>query len=221
MDESTRRSSAVRRRRTVGAVCALAVMGGGLLVGCGDDDKGGGDEASPPASSGSDSPGGRLTEDQRERKALIPKAKVTYDKALDAATKTVKDTEPVKAELDSGPGGSPRWETEVATSDGTAHAVFVDGVSGKAGKPRAEQDDADDRKELASWLGKAKVTAEQAAQVAIGEKKGTVAAIELDDDDSGKVVWSVDVVTPKDWNKTTYDIDVTNRKVLREHVDRD
>ncbi|GAA2068828.1 hypothetical protein GCM10009801_17550 [Streptomyces albiaxialis] len=212
-----------RLARTAGAVCVLAVTVGGLLAGCGDEEKSGGDDASPSASAsaGGGKKDSSLTEDQRERKALIPKAKVTYDKALAAATKAVKDSEPVKAELDAGPGGRARWETEVATEDGTAHSVAVDAASGKAAKPRAEDDDGDDRKELASWLGKARVSAEQAAQVAIGEKKGTVAAIELDDNDSGKVLWSVDVVTPNDWNKTTYDIDVTNRKVLREHVDRD
>lgn len=34
-------------------------------------------------------------------------------------------------------------------------------------------------------------------------------------------MWSVDVVTPKGSNKTTFDVDATNRKILREHVDTD
>ena len=207
-------------------MCALAVLGGGLLTGCGDEDGGGGDGgSSPSASAGSGRPGGRFSEDQRERMKLIPKTKVPYDKALAAATRAVEGTEPVKAELDSGRGGRPQWETEVATRSGVAHTVVVDGVTGKAGKPRAEDDDGDDRKELASWLRASRVSARQAAQAVIGEKKGTVTTIELDAGDrggeKGKVFWSVDVVTPENWTKTTYDIDVTDRAVLRTHVDRD
>ncbi|MBL1104298.1 PepSY domain-containing protein [Streptomyces sp. 5-8] len=51
--------------------------------------------------------------------------------------------------------------------------------------------------------------------------KGTVTAVELEDSDGGTPTWSVDVVTTDDWNKTTFDIDATDGKILREHVDRD
>ncbi|MFC6067222.1 PepSY domain-containing protein [Streptomyces ochraceiscleroticus] len=215
------------RLRAAGLVCAVAVAGA-LVTGCGDDKGGGGSSSSPSESGGgksaaaSPSGSGKLTEDQTQRKALIPKAKITYDKALSAATGAVSGSKPVKAELKRGTGGKPVWETEVATTDGTKSMVTVDAVSGKAAKPRADSDeDSDDKAKLAGWLKKAKVTAQEAAQVATGKKKGTVSSIELDDNDQGKEIWSVDVVTESDWNKTTYDIDAADKKVLRTHVDTD
>ncbi|MFI9029116.1 PepSY domain-containing protein [Streptomyces sp. NPDC053560] len=230
----TKRSGMLAQRnrtaglRAAGLVCAVA-MAGALITGCGDDKSSGGDSSSSPSASGGGksaaataSPGGKLTEDQAERKALIPKAKITYDKALSAATGAVSGAEPVSAELKNGSGNKPVWETTVAKTDGTKSMVTVDAVSGKAAEPRTDSDeDADDKKKLADWLKKATVTPQQAAEVATGKKKGTVSSIELDDNDQGKAIWSVDVVTENDWNKTTYDIDATNKKVLRTHVDKD
>ncbi|WP_208639959.1 PepSY domain-containing protein, partial [Streptomyces tricolor] len=98
----------------------------------------------------------------------------------------------------------------------------VDAVTGKAGQEQAKPDqDPDDKRELADRLEKATVTPQQAAQTATDKTKGTVSAVELDDSDGGTPKWSVDVVTTDDWNKTTYDIDASDRKILREHVDRD
>jgi uncharacterized membrane protein YkoI len=223
--------------RTSGLICAV-VAAGTLLTGCGDDTGGeaartGAAEAAqvaatPPSpslpSSLSPSPspsGSALTEDQEERKELIPKAKVGYDQALRTAVAAVAQAEPVSAEL-KGPTDSPRWETEVATTDGTVHTVRVDAVTGKADPAQAKTDqDADDKRELADRLKKATVTAQQAAQTATDKRKGTVSAVELGDSDGGAPLWSVDIVTTDDWNKTTYDIDATDRKIVREHVDRD
>ncbi|QES39763.1 peptidase M4 [Streptomyces venezuelae] len=226
-----RNASAARRGRPTltrgtGLIC-VAAAAGALLTGCGNDDgdtktdtSTAGRAASPSTSPSSD--GGNLTDDQRERKELVPKAKVGYDKALDAAVATVDKAKPVSIELKGTPD-KPVWETEVATADGAAHDVDVDAVTGKAGQARADKDqDQDDKRELADRLKKATVTAQQAAQTATDKKKGTVTSVELDDSDKGDMVrWSVDVVTTDDWNKTTYDIDATNRKIVREHVDRD
>ncbi|MGW6533818.1 PepSY domain-containing protein [Streptomyces venezuelae] len=224
-----RNASAVRRGRPAltrgtGLIC-VAAAAGALLTGCGNDD---GDtpksdsSTAGRAASPSSSDGGNLTDDQRERKELVPKAKVGYDKALDAAVATVDKSKPVSIELKGTPD-KPVWKAEVATADGASHDVDVDAVTGKAGQARADNDqDQDDKRELADWLKKATVTPQQAAQTATDKKKGTVTSVELDDSDKGDMVlWSVDVVTTDDWNKTTYDIDATNRKIVREHVDRD
>ncbi|MGV9878631.1 PepSY domain-containing protein [Streptomyces sp. NPDC003006] len=208
-------------------MCAAAVAAA-LLTGCGDDGDGGGTKtdaakvartpATSPSPSASD---GALTDDQSERKALIPKAKIGYDEALRTAVAAVDKSKPVSIELKGTPD-SPKWEAEVATADGASHKLDVDAVSGKAGKARADSDqDSDDKRELADRLRKATVTAEQAAKTATDKTKGTVSSIELEDSDGGAPKWSVDVVTTNDWNKTTFDIDATNRKILREHVDRD
>ncbi|MEU7644658.1 PepSY domain-containing protein [Streptomyces huasconensis] len=216
--------------RGTGLLCA-AVAAGALLTGCGDDNGNGNDgaaktgtaEAAPvPTATPTTSPGG-LTDDQAERKALVPKAKVGYEDALRTAVAEVPKSKPVSIEL-KGPADKPTWETEVATTDGAAHTVRVDAVSGKAGGAQAKKDqDADDKRELADRLGKATVTAQQAAETATGKTKGTVTSVELEDSDSngGAPKWSVDVVTTDNWNKTTFDVDATNRKILREHVDKD
>ncbi|MFH8344057.1 PepSY domain-containing protein [Streptomyces sp. NPDC018045] len=162
-----------------------------------------------------------MTEDQRSRKALVPEAKVSYDQALKAATGAVAGSKPVAVELKRGAGGKPEWHAKVAASDGAESTVRVDAVSGKADKPQRKDEDGDDEKELADRLNRASVTPQQAAATATGRKSGTVTAVELDTNDQKKEIWSVDVVTRNDWNKTTFDVDAMNRKVLREHVDRD
>ncbi|MFF3782586.1 PepSY domain-containing protein [Streptomyces sp. NPDC001933] len=216
---------------------------GGLVTGCGSDDADSGSKktsgSTPTASAAaaaaaaapsktasgdhaSTSPGDKLTDDQAERKALVPKVKVFYDKALTTATDAVPDSKPVSVELQSAANGTPWWDADVAKADGSEFTVRVDAVSGKAEKPQADADeDADDKRQLAALLGKAEVTPQQAATVATDRTKGTVSSVELDDTDQGATVWSVDVISPKDWSKTTYDIDATSKKVLREEVDRD
>ncbi|WP_406480746.1 PepSY domain-containing protein [Streptomyces platensis] len=228
----TNRSGVVIRRgrpagpRTIGLVCAVAAAGA-LLSGCGSS---GSDTASPQKSAAPSravpataaSPSGSLNADQAQRKALVPKAKVDYGQALKAAIAAVPSSEAIAAELKGTPS-SPYWDTVVATTDGTAYAVRVDAVSGKAQKPQPQSDDPDDKQELAARLGKATVTAQQAAETATEKTKGTVTTIELGDADHGNdtVAWTVGVVTTDDWNETTYEIDATNRKVLWMHVDQD
>ncbi|MFF9765453.1 PepSY domain-containing protein [Streptomyces sp. NPDC014636] len=209
------------------ALLSAVAAAGALLTGCGND---AGDAARTGAveaariaatSSSPSASASSLTEDQTERKELIPKVKTGYEQALRAAVAAVAKSEPVSIKLKGTPE-RPRWKTEVATADGAASTVRVDALTGKAGKARTETDqDDDDKRELADWLKKATVTAQQAAQTATDKTKGTVTAVELDDSDGGTPTWSVDVVTTDDWNKTTYDIDATNRKILQEHIDRD
>ncbi len=225
------------RTRTGIAVCGLAAAAL-LLTGCGDDEPkaqpstapGGTSAASTPSASASPSvsptgsPSTGLTEDQAERRQLVPAAKVDYRKAATAAEGKVSGGKLVSAELKRTREGRPEWATEVAAVDGTVHKVTVDAVGGRAAAPRADSDqDAEDKKKLAARLAKAEMNWEKAATTATGRKNGTVTAVELDDDDKagGKLVWKVDVVTPGNWDKTTYDVDAADGKVVREHVDRD
>ncbi|MFM9372759.1 PepSY domain-containing protein [Streptomyces sp. Da 82-17] len=240
---STRRS---HQLRAAGVLCGVAVLGG-LVTGCGSGNGGDGGEKPPKAAavaeapvpsqtpsgagtakptgspSASPSPGSTLTDDQAERKALVPKVKVAYDKALTAAVEAVPDSKPVAIELQSDQNGAPWWDAEVAKTDGSVSKVRVDAVTGKADKPQADSDqDADDKKQLADLLGKAKITPEDAAAVALEKTpKGTVSSVELDDDDQGATIWSVDVVNPQDWSKTSYDVDAVSKKILKQDVDRD
>ncbi|MER5785407.1 PepSY domain-containing protein [Streptomyces mobaraensis] len=228
------------RRVAPPAVCgaAAAVL---LLAGCGDD---GGKAGSPSAgspSAGASPPGSRaptvtgpspaperpLTTDQAERKALVPAAKAGWEQAARAATGDVAGGKLLAVELKRAPDGGPEWHAEVATADGTSHSVVVDGVTGNVVKSSTDTDqDSDDKRERADHLKAARVTPQDAATTATDRGKGTVTTLELETIDEktgrgGKPIWKVDVVTPNDWNKTTYDIDATDRAVLREHVDHD
>ncbi|MES4891233.1 PepSY domain-containing protein [Streptomyces sp. NPDC096012] len=219
----------------------VAAAAGALITGCGKGDTSAAGTgaveaaqvaptASPPSapatsssaattSSSASASGSTLTEDQARRKALLAKVKVGYVKALSAATAAVQKAKPLSIDL-KGPADSPGWEAEVATADGAVHSVRVDAVTGKAGQAQAQQDQ-DDKHEVADRLSKATVTAQQAAQTATDKIKGTVTSIGLGTSDNGAPKWSVDVVTLKDWKKTTFDIDATTRKIIREHVDQD
>ncbi|WP_028813391.1 PepSY domain-containing protein [Streptomyces flavidovirens] len=236
------------RRVRIAALCAVAVAA--LVSGCGNS----GDSKTPRAAAGqpevrqttSPSPTGspRLTEDQAARKALVPTAKVTADKAAATAVGEVPDSALLSIELKRSAGGaataspaspdgspspspSPRaggsvWVAEVSEKDGTEHTVRIDAASGDVIRSRTDPgQDADDKRERAEWLTKVKQTPEQVAKAATDRKKGTVTAMELDDTDSGDVIWSVDVVTTDDWNKTTFDIDAATGDILSEDVDRD
>ncbi|MFD4634994.1 PepSY domain-containing protein [Streptomyces sp. NPDC058284] len=252
----------VRRVRLVGTVCAI-VASAALVTGCGDDNSktsasapsGAAKEAASPTSSATDK--ASLTEDQKERKALLGATKVTYSKAAETALDKVPGGKLTDLDLDgvddddhdgdrasaspsgsasasasasassspssstSARAGTPQWVAEVAEKDGTVHKVRIDAASGKVISSMPDKDqDADDKRETANWLSRSKQTAQQAAKVATDKKKGTVTSVSLDDNDSGGVVWSVDVVTD-DWNKTDFDIDAVKGKITREHVDRD
>ncbi|GHE79352.1 lipoprotein [Streptomyces spiralis] len=117
--------------------------------------------------------------------------------------------------------GAPEWEAKVAAADGTVHRVDIDAVSGTVSRSRTEPNqDADDKREVADRLHKATQTSAQAVKTATDKTKGTVTGISLDEHDH-RLVWSVDVVTTDNWNKTTFDVDAANGKIVREHVDHD
>lgn len=244
-----------RRLRAAVPGCLLACSAL-LLTACGSD-KGtevnaAAAQATTASPTGTGSPTGspsptdtatRLTDDQAERRALVPAATVTWDKAVDTAVGEVSGSKLVEIELTryqnggtaspspspaspspspSPSPGSPVWETEVAAEDGTAHIVYVDAASGKVlGSLQEPDQDADDKRQTTDRLARAEITPEGAVQTATERTDGTVTAVQLDNDDADKLIWAVDVVTQADWNKTTFDVDATNGEILREEVDRD
>ncbi|MFJ7771229.1 PepSY domain-containing protein [Streptomyces sp. NPDC097107] len=250
--------SSVRRLpplRSMAVICALgsSVL---LMTGCTNADTTRSSVAeaaqtTPPTTSptntasatdtASPSPSESLTDDQAERQALVPKAKVTWDKAADTAVKEVPEgklvdleLKPTSAEATASTGspspsmpnpapsqGAPEWEAKVAAPDGTVHRIDVDAVSGEVFRTQAEDQDADDKQQVADWLKQATQTPDQAVKVATDNAKGTVTHVELDEGDDQKVMWSVDVVSTDNWDKATVDVDATNGKVLREDVDSD
>ncbi|MFF3490557.1 PepSY domain-containing protein [Streptomyces sp. NPDC002795] len=223
-----KRSNRSARGRAVGVVCAVAASLS-LLSACssdeGDDTSSGAKEsesASQQDQASDATPTGRLNEDQAERKKLLSATKVDWDKAARTAQKEVSGSKLLEIELGDDKQGNPEWDAEIVASDGTSTDVRIDAVTGKVTGSASDKDqDADDKKENTDKLAAAKITAMKAAGTATDEKKGKVTSVALDDSDGGTTVWSVDVVTPATWDKTTFDIDAANGKVLNEHVDRD
>ncbi|MCW5252622.1 MULTISPECIES: PepSY domain-containing protein [unclassified Streptomyces] len=246
---SARRLPRLRSLAVLGALGASAL----LLTACTDNADTSRSSVAEAAPTGSPSGTGTasasptsaspsMDKDQEERKALVPMAKVTWDKAADAAVKEVPDSKLVSIELKrtsdeatattgspspSTPNpapskGAPEWEAKVATSDGAVHRVDVDAVSGKVFRSQAEGDQsADDRTRTADRLKKATETPQQAVKAATDKTKGTVTEVELEENDSQQVIWAVDVVSTDTWDKTTVDVDAANGKVLGEDTDSD
>ncbi|MEU1053249.1 PepSY domain-containing protein [Streptomyces sp. NPDC005876] len=200
-----------------------------------------GSSTASPSSSSPSAGESSMTEDRAERKALVPQAKVTWDKAADTAVKEVPKGKLTELELQRVPdespsasgtaspstpnpapsSGAPEWAAKVAAPDGTVHDIDIDAVTGKVFRSQLADQDADDKREIADRLGKARQTPQQAVKTATGKTKGTVTSVELDENDDKRLVWSVDIVDTGNWNKTTYDIDAAKGDVVREHTDRD
>ncbi|MEU0740786.1 PepSY domain-containing protein [Streptomyces sp. NPDC006134] len=233
----------IRKRRPLRSMAVLCALGGSalLLTACGNAETTAAGVAAP-AQTTSPAASPSLSEDQAERKDLVPKAKVSWDKAADTAVGEVPRGKLTHLELKrtsreataatgspspSTPNpapsvGSPEWAAEVAAPDGTVHRIDIDAATGKVFRTQPDSDqDADDKRKVADRLGKARQSPEQAVQAATDRTKGTVTGIELDENDDRRLIWSVDIVTTDNWNKTTYDVDAGDGKILREHVDRD
>jgi uncharacterized membrane protein YkoI len=212
-----------RTRTAAGVVCAAASCTL-LLTGCGDNagqQSSSGSHASASASSAGGTTGG-LTEDQRERQGLIPADKTGYRKAASIAVHEVPGGTLIESELKRDNNGKPVWRTTVAAKDGTKNEVDVVAANGKVAGSRTDPDqDSDDKREVLNQLAEAKISSQKAVDTATGRTKGTVTSVELEDTDNGTTIRSVDIVTTNDWNKTTYDVNATNGKILRKHVDRD
>ncbi|MFI8894489.1 PepSY domain-containing protein [Streptomyces paradoxus] len=84
---------------------------------------------------------------------------------------------------------------------------------------RDDQDDRDDRDDDAARVSSSDVTAPEAIASALKHTSGTVVSAELDDeDDGGKVVWKVDVLSGDNtWHSVS--VDPSNGKVLGAQAD--
>jgi uncharacterized membrane protein YkoI len=231
--------------RSPAAFCALGAIGASLtvLAACGHTSTVRSSVAEAARTSPTTaSPTASLSRDQAERRDLVAKTRVRWDQAAATAVREVPRGKLVDLDLQPtprgattmpgtpGPGtpgpapsaGSPQWAARVAAADGTVHRVDVDAVTGKVFRSRVEPDqDADDRRKVANRSSMAAQTPAQAVQAATGRTGGTVTGVDLDENDAHQLLWSVDVITTDNWNRTTFDVDATNGRILRQHVDRD
>ncbi len=246
--------SSTRRLPPLRSLAAICALGGSLLLATAcssaDTTRSSVAEAAPTGSpsttgTGTASPTGTATSspggDRAERKALIPMAKITWDKAADTAMKEVPQSKLVELELQrttkeamsatgspspSTPNpapstGAPEWEAKVAAPDGTVHRIDIDAVSGKVFRTQVEPDQsAADKRDMADRLDKASQSPQQAVKAATDKTKGTVTGLDLDENDQ-QLQWTVDVVNTDTWDLTAVDVDATNGKVLGEKVTDD
>ncbi|MEU6378483.1 PepSY domain-containing protein [Streptomyces sp. NPDC046909] len=135
-----------------------------------------------------------------EDRTTVSAANVTAADAIAAALKHTPGTV-VSAELDDDGRDACTWDVDVVKGDGTEYGVEVASDTGKvlgAHRDTDEDDDADDRAELAALKGAAFDAREVALAAAA---KGTVTEIGADDD-HGTVAWSVETVkggTASEW----------------------
>ncbi|WP_338674456.1 PepSY domain-containing protein [Streptomyces sp. SCSIO 30461] len=225
-------SPSTLRLRAALPTCVL-VCSALLVTACSGDEGTKGSAAAPTADASSSPSPGDTSEDNgnlAELKALLPAAKITWDKAASIAVGEVSGSELVEIDLtrfqrgstvSPAPSpGSPEWAADVATADGTVHRVLVDAVSGQVLQSEPETDqDADDKRAVAGMLAKAQVTAEQAVKTATDKQQGTVTDVHLDSGDNTPV-WSVDIVNQNDWRFANVDVDATSGKILRAQVNQ-
>ncbi|GLW44406.1 hypothetical protein Stsp02_00680 [Streptomyces sp. NBRC 14336] len=146
----------------------------------------------------------RDNRDDDSRDGTLRTAEVT---AADAVAAALKHTPGTAVSVDLEDDGADHWKVDVVKSDGTEYEVRVAPDTGKAlGAQR--DDDSDGREELAALRGTA-VTAEEAARAAAA--KGTVVEVDLDDD--GPAVWSVET-TQGEWT-----VDAKTSTVTQERDD--
>ncbi|PTH87564.1 peptidase propeptide and YpeB domain protein [Streptomyces sp. A244] len=110
---------------------------------------------------------------------------------------------------------------------GTATAIATTGDDQGSARQAANtklsddgnRDDQDDRDDAAAKVSSSDVTAPEAIASALKHTSGTVVSAELDDeDDSGKVVWNVDVLSGDNtWHSVS--VDPSNGKVLGAQAD--
>ncbi|MFF4274954.1 PepSY domain-containing protein [Streptomyces sp. NPDC001536] len=121
--------------------------------------------------------------------------------------------------------GDDETATQRQSSAGTQVVADRDDADDRADDVNDDADDADDREDdaddrTAVATGDVDVTAAEAIAAALKSVPGTAVSADLDDeDDSGKVVWDVDVLGGDTWHSIT--IDPATGKVLGSHTEQE
>ncbi|SBT90509.1 Peptidase propeptide and YPEB domain-containing protein [Streptomyces sp. DI166] len=204
----------MKRNIVIATVAAAALIGGGAFAASasGDDDSApvrGKTNVQTVADDRDDFRDDNRRDDDRDDDSRddTPRAATADVTAADAVAAALKHTSGTAVSVDLEDDGADHWEVEVVKSDGTEYTVRVAPDTGKAlGAQR--DDDSDGRDELAALRGTT-VTAEEAARAAAA--KGTVVEVDLDDD--GPAVWSVET-TQGEWT-----VDAKTSTVTQERDD--
>ena len=204
----------MKRNIVIATVAAAALIGGGAFAASasGDDDSApvrGKTNVQTVADDRDDSRDDDRRDDDRDDDSRddTPRTATAEVTAADAVAAALKHTSGTAVSVDLEDDGADRWEVEVVKSDGTEYTVRV--AADTADVLGAQRDDdSDGRDELAALRGTT-VTAEEAARAAAA--KGTVVEVDLDDD--GPAVWSVET-TQGEWT-----VDAKTSTVTQERDD--
>ncbi|MFJ5223513.1 PepSY domain-containing protein [Streptomyces sp. NPDC088400] len=215
MKATIKRTFSNRRRVTAAAVAAAALLGtvGATAAFADGSDDGGRDVSSSVRLSEN-----RELDDTAKDLALVKAAKIGESEAASAASKAVPGTV-TSAELDDADrDGSVIWEVDVLGKDGKNHDVTVDAGNGEVLRQHVDSDD--DTAQDRALVKADRIGQDGATHQALQAVPGTVTSVELDDRDSGSVVWGIDVLG-KDRKSHDVTVDAGSGKVLNQHVDHD
>ena len=166
--------------------------------------------------------GGFTIANAQGQAALAKQAKITQDEAINAALEKVPGTvEEVELEDEK---GTIVYEIELVSTDGTEHEVEVDAQTGEVLKVEADDDDdgeneEEDSQNQAKLAKQAKITEDEAINMALEKVPGTVNEIELEVE-NGTVVYEIEVLST-DGTEQEVKVDAQTGEVLKVEADDD
>ncbi|MFJ1971778.1 PepSY domain-containing protein [Streptomyces sp. NPDC087903] len=210
----------MKRNIVIAVVACAALVGGGTataLAVTGDGEASGSGQVRQTDARDADDDGGRDDDDGRadDEAARVASADVTAGDAIASALRHASGTV-VSAELDDeeGSGAAVVWEVDVLAGDNTWKSVRIDAANGRVLGSTAERED--DTPQVRAALKGAPVTAAKAAEAVHG--KGTVTAVELDEDGTSKA-WEVETRGSAGQPEQDWRVDLRTGKVTADRSD--
>ena len=164
--------------------------------------------------------GGFTIANAQGQAALAKQAKITQDEAINAALEKVPGTvEEVELEDKK---GTIVYEIELVSTDGTEHEVEVDAQTGEVLKVEADdenENEEEDSQNQAKLAKQAKITEDEAINMALEKVPGTVNEIELEVE-NGTVVYEIEVLST-DGTEQEVKVDAQTGEVLKVEADDD
>ena len=139
----------------------------------------------------------------------LPKAKVGMEACMKAAL-AKREGEVVKLEFKD-ESGVPIYEFEVLGKDGKSWELECNANQGKITEEEQEVDNADD----ALFKAKAKITLEQAKEIALKAHPGEVVEVEYEIESDGNASYEFDIQTSK--GEIKLEVDATTGKIIEDN----
>lgn len=140
----------------------------------------------------------------------MPKTKASMETCMKAAL-SKKDGEVVKLEFKD-ERGTPTYEFEILGKDGKSWEFECDAKKGKITEEEQEVENADDP----LFKGKAKITLEQAKEVALKAHPGEITEVEYEIESNGNASYELDIKTT-DNGEVKLEVDATSGKIIEDN----